>query len=91
MKTYRLVRELNLGVLGHQKVEITFTYSPGRPAVMYLRNGDPGYPEEPAEVEITSLNIGGDTWIDLMSEYLTENDDFLIDAQEAVAENWDAE
>ena len=24
----------------------------GRPAVMYLPNGDPGYPEEPAEYEI---------------------------------------
>lgn len=29
------------------------SYSPGRPAVMYLRNGDPGYPEEPAEIELS--------------------------------------
>lgn len=34
--------------------EITFTYSPGRPAVMYLRNGDPGYPADPAEIELVS-------------------------------------
>ncbi len=26
-------------------------YAAGRPAVMYLRNGDPGYPDEPAEIE----------------------------------------
>lgn len=32
--------------------EVEFTVSPGRPAVMYLRNGDPGYPEEPAELEV---------------------------------------
>lgn len=31
-------------------VRIT-NYSPGRPAVMYLRNGDPGYPAEPEEYE----------------------------------------
>ena len=34
--------------------EITFTYSPGRPAVMYLRNGDPGYPADPDEIEFLS-------------------------------------
>jgi len=34
--------------------EITFSYSPGRPAVMYLRNGDPGYPSDPAEIELVS-------------------------------------
>jgi hypothetical protein len=31
-------------------VRIT-NYYPGRPAVMYLRNGDPGYPAEPEEYE----------------------------------------
>ena len=34
---------------------VQYTYSAVRPAVMYLRNGDPGYPEEPAEVEIWSV------------------------------------
>lgn len=29
------------------------SYSAGRPSVMYLRNGDPGYPEEPAEIELS--------------------------------------
>ena len=33
---------------------ITFNYTPGHPEVRYLRNGDPGYPAEPAEVEFVS-------------------------------------
>lgn len=36
--------------------EITFLYRPGRPAKMYLRNGDPGYPEDPPEVEFVSVS-----------------------------------
>lgn len=43
--------------LGEVAVDIRFTYSPGRPAVMYLRNGDPGYPADPAEVEFVSAHI----------------------------------
>ena len=35
--------------------EITFEYRPGRPAVMYLRNGDPGYPADPPEIELVSV------------------------------------
>ena len=41
------------------ETEITLTveasWTAGCPAVMYLRNGDPGYPAEPDEVEITSV------------------------------------
>lgn len=40
-------------------VNCTGEYDEGRPAVMYLRNGDPGYPEEPAELNIQSLSIVG--------------------------------
>jgi hypothetical protein len=35
--------------------EITFRFRPGRPAKMYLRNGDPGYPADPDEVEFVSI------------------------------------
>jgi len=35
--------------------EITFRFTRGRPAVMYLRNGDPGYPADPHEVEYVSV------------------------------------
>ena len=37
-------------------------FQPGSPAVMYLRNGDPGYPADPPEFEpeeITITDIAG--------------------------------
>ncbi len=37
--------------------EVEFDYSPGCPAVMYLKNGDPGYPEEPAELDVTHFSL----------------------------------
>jgi hypothetical protein len=33
------------------------SYLPGAPAVMYLRNGDPGYPADPPEFEIDEARI----------------------------------
>lgn len=38
--------------------EITFEFRAGRPAVMYLRNGDPGYPADPDEIEFVSISPG---------------------------------
>lgn len=38
-----------------REVVCSYTYSPGRPGCNYLPNGDPGYPPEPAEVEIYSV------------------------------------
>lgn len=48
---------LDFGCLGERDVEVTGIYTPGTPAVMYLRNGDPGYPEEPAEFEGESIKL----------------------------------
>ena len=45
--------------LGEHDVTITFDFYPGRPARMYLRNGDPGYPEDPAECDIISVEVHG--------------------------------
>ena len=39
------------------RADLTARY---QPAVMYLRNGDPGYPEEPAEWEFTLLSAEED-------------------------------
>jgi hypothetical protein len=39
--------------------EVEFNYSPGRPGCHTLRNGDPGYPEEPAEIEILGIKLEG--------------------------------
>ena len=57
MSTHKLMATIPHGDpdLGAEiECEITFTYSPGRPAVMYLRNGDPGYPADPDEIEFLS-------------------------------------
>lgn len=35
--------------------EVTFEYRAGRPAVWYLRNGDPGYPADPDEIEAIDI------------------------------------
>ena len=37
------------------KVSVTYHFTSARPAKMYLRNGDPGYPEEPAGVEVLKI------------------------------------
>jgi len=36
-------------------VVVEFTYSPGTPDVMYLSNGDPGYPGDPGECEVEAV------------------------------------
>jgi hypothetical protein len=40
---------------------VTYTYTPGTPEVLYQRNGDPGWPAEAAEVEITDMKVAGET------------------------------
>ena len=50
---------LDCGDLGEQEAEIEYTYTPGTPDVMYMPNGDPGYPGDPPEFEITSLKVFG--------------------------------
>jgi hypothetical protein len=45
------------------ELRIEATYSPGCDAVPYLKNGDPGFPSEPAEVEILSAtDDNGTEW-----------------------------
>lgn len=36
-------------------VSVEANYYPGSPAVFYERNGDPGHPEEPDEVEVLKV------------------------------------
>ena len=59
-----------------------YDYSPGRPAVMYLRNGDPGYPEDPPELTVNRLTRG-DKVLDFFK--LTDAEYDAIEAQ-----CWDA-
>lgn len=44
-------------VFGEQTLRVTFDYSPGSPDVMYLANGDPGYPGDPEEFEVTQVEL----------------------------------
>jgi hypothetical protein len=39
------------------RVEVDADYTPGYPAVMTLPNGDPGYPGEQDELEITEVRV----------------------------------
>lgn len=41
------------------ELTITGDYYAGRAAVMYLKNGDPGYPEEPEEFYINKVECNG--------------------------------
>ena len=44
-------------VTGEAEVQVKYTFRPGRPAMMYLRNGDPGYPAEDPEIEIVDVVV----------------------------------
>lgn len=37
-------------------IEVEVDYHPGRPAVLFLRNGDPGWDAEPEHFEILSVS-----------------------------------
>ena len=41
------------------RVDLTCNFLAGRPAVMYLRNGDPGYPADPDECELIHVSHAG--------------------------------
>lgn len=82
----------------NQAYEVDYDYTPGRQGVHTLRNGDPGYPDEPAEIYITSVkcvktgrklkNVSGkmdESFTDDISEY--ESDRLYEEA--AMAAEWE--
>ena len=46
------------------EINIAFTVIPGEPEVRYLRNGDPGYPASPAELDGVTLTVESATAYD---------------------------
>lgn len=77
-----LKQTFDFGILGEREVEVTYKYSPGTPDVMYLPNGDPGYPGDPAELEILDVTLDG---IRIL-QWVEDNDDFITTvADEAAA------
>lgn len=75
---------VDLGALGEKEIEFHGYYHPATPDVMYLPNGDPGYPGDPAEFNMDAiyLLLGPDKkpCIELFPE------DFLEDHFEALIE-----
>lgn len=49
----RIVADMELA--GAPTLTVTFNYRPGTPDVLTLPNGDPGYPGDPAELEILEV------------------------------------
>lgn len=74
--TFSQTTTLDFGSLGEHEVEVQYTYSPGRPGEMYLRNGDPGYPPDPAEAEIIAVYLFG---LDILSQLPDKSYDSLHD------------
>ena len=74
------------------EARIEYTYRRGRPAVRYLRNGDPGYPADPPQVDFVSAELTLHTIDSSMQkmldewaiEYLASDDGFdaAVDAAE---------
>lgn len=58
---------------------VDYSYYPATPDVWYLRNGDPGYPGEPADVDFHKIAAcpKGDDLYEVLSESAIDN---LIDA-----------
>lgn len=74
--TFSQTVTFDFGNLGEHEVQVDYTYSAGRPGKMYMPNGDPGYPDEPAEVEILNVWLYGRDVL----QYLTDNSyDSLLD------------
>jgi len=42
---------------GGHELEVVYDYTPGRPGRAYMPNGDPGYPDDPPELEITAVYL----------------------------------
>jgi len=53
-------------------LEIEFEETPYRPAVMYLSNGDPGYPEEGGDFDIYSIKKNGVELIDRLNSKIID-------------------
>ena len=79
--SFQVTHTLDLGVLGEAEVTVEYDYSPGRPGKMYLRNGDPGYPPEPALVDIISILWDGHNLIKIIPQSA------LSDIQDTILSN----
>jgi len=73
IKPQKTTVTVDLGVLGERDILVHYFYSPGRPGRMYMSNGDPGYPDDPAELEI--VKVEGVAFEEELLEYINDSDD----------------
>lgn len=65
----------------YPKLEITYSFLKGSPAVRYQRNGDPGWPADPDEVELINVKlIDGDGLAPTAHQLREWAEDWLNDA-----------
>jgi len=69
--------------LGGQELLVDYDYSPPQAGVHTLRNGDPGWPDEPEEFYVTKIRLmmPNGSWLDvsdLLGELLGDSGDDLI-------------
>ena len=69
-------------------ISIEYSFLPGSPAVMYQRNGDPGWPADPDEIEMLSavlidrdglMTLTNDRVNEMAEAWLYANQDRAID------------
>ncbi len=66
-------REVTPDEFEYVSLDIEATIAPGRAAVMYLKNGDPGYPAEGAEINELTIKLNGvDVYGQLSPEIIEE-------------------
>ena len=54
--------------------EVEYNYTKGSPAVMYQRNGDPGWPADPPEIEVLSIQVKHKEVPDWLFDLLVDGD-----------------
>jgi len=48
--------------------QVDYDFTPGRPGMWTLSNGDPGYPDEPDEMNIDAIRVMGIDVYDVLSQ-----------------------
>jgi hypothetical protein len=67
---------------GDTEYVVTGNYRKRVPARMYLRNGDPGYPEEPAEFEIEDVTVCDQSIMEMLQCCWTKDGKHILDDME---------
>ena len=69
-------------------VEVEGLYYKGMKGRMYERNGDPGYPDEPADVEVTNVTLDGKPFELTDSELEQAHTELMEEAESAFEEDY---